>query len=48
MSESSRSSGPKWVLIATALLGLVAALFVAVARYYDIQTARAAAEAERR
>jgi hypothetical protein len=43
---------PRWIIIGTAVTGLVTALFVAVAKYYEIHRARAEAakakaEAER-
>jgi hypothetical protein len=44
---AEKSSGTKWIFIGTAIFGLVAAIFVAVAKYYEIQRARAeAARAE--
>jgi formylglycine-generating enzyme required for sulfatase activity len=49
---TEKSSSPKWIIIGTAILGLLAALFIAIARYYEIhkaraEAARAEAEAER-
>ena len=44
VSENSQSPGPSWVLLGTAILGLVTALFIAVERYYGLQAAKAEAE----
>ncbi len=38
-----KSGTPKWLLIATGLVGLVAAMFMAAAKYYEIHKARAEA-----
>lgn len=40
MSESPPSAAPRWIIIATALCGLVAAVFVAAAKYYEYQKAK--------
>jgi formylglycine-generating enzyme required for sulfatase activity len=49
---AEKAARPNWILIGTAVFGLVAALFMAVAKYYEIhraraEAARAEAEAER-
>jgi hypothetical protein len=45
--KEGKSSKPKWIIIGTATFGLVAAVFIAVAKYYEIHKARAeAARAE--
>jgi hypothetical protein len=44
---AEKSSGLKGIIIGTAIFGLVAAIFMAVAKYYEILGARAeAARAE--
>jgi len=43
MGETVKAETPRWILIATGVAGLVAALFVAVAKYYEIHKARAEA-----
>ena len=40
MGDEPRSGTPRWILIATGLVGLVAATFVAAARYYEMHKAR--------
>lgn len=40
MSEDEKAGVPRWILIATALVGLVAAILVAAAKYYEMHKAR--------
>lgn len=40
-----KSGTPKWILVATGLVGLTAGIFIAIAKYYEIHKARAEAEA---
>jgi formylglycine-generating enzyme required for sulfatase activity len=44
MSETPNKANPRWIIIGTAVLGLIAALFIVVAKYYEIHRARAEAE----
>ena len=37
MDEKPEAGSPKWIIIATAFLGLLAAVFTVVARYHDAQ-----------
>jgi hypothetical protein len=55
MVEEPKSGMPRWILIATGVVGLVAAILVAASNYYEFHKARAeaakvqeAAEAERK
>lgn len=43
MSDDKKDGGPKWILIATSLVGLVAVCLLVVTRYYEIKKARAEA-----
>ena len=43
MDEAVKTGTPRWILIATGMVGLIAALFVAAAKYYEIHKARAEA-----
>src|SRR4051812_4746536 len=37
---SVESNTPKWILVATSIVGLLTAVLVLVARYYEVQKAR--------
>ena len=47
MSKGKKSDTPKWILIGTGLLGLLAGALVLVVRYYEISKARSEAEQAR-
>ncbi len=49
MGEEGKSSVPRWIVIATAAVGLVSAILIAATKYYEFHKARAeAARAETR
>jgi hypothetical protein len=43
MSEESKSGTPRWILIATGIVGLIAAILVAGTKYYEFHKSRAEA-----
>ncbi len=43
MGDDSKSGTPRWILIATGFVGLVAAILVAATKYYEFHKARAEA-----
>lgn len=47
MAKGDAAGTPKWILYATGVVGIVSALFIAVAKYHDIRKSRAEAEKAR-
>ena len=43
MGSAKKDSTPKWIIVATGLAGLVAALLIIVTRYYEMRKLRAEA-----